>query len=171
MLRARFHLLLVHDINTRFFSKITTFFSKMTTFFSKPNSALLDRSQSSRRQSDAMCLSRRDRLFAPTIRYQFKRRLFSRRPCTGPHLWAGPHSRLQRLANCVSISFNLLVINPRCLAILRSGQRNLLSCPIQLCRLFRLAMTGPAMLSRMPKMPNPEAILKRRRNERGLALF
>jgi hypothetical protein len=109
----------IHYINTRFFSKITTFFSKITTFFSKPNSALFDRSQSSRRQSDAMCLSRRDRLFAPTIRYQFKRRLFSRRPCTGPHLWAGPHSRLQRFANCVSISFNLLVTNQRCLADLR----------------------------------------------------
>ena len=120
-----------------------------------------------------MCLWRRDWRFAPTIRYQFKRRLFSRRPCTGPHLWAGPHSRLQRLANCVSFSFNLLVINPRRLAILRRSSRNLLSRPIQLCRLNRLAMTGPAMLIRMPKIPNLEAISMRscRRNERGLALF
>ena len=106
-------------IETRFFSKLYHFFLQKTTFFSKPNSALFDRSHCSRRQSDTMCLSRRDWLFAPTIRYQFKRRLFSRRPCTGPHLWAGPHSRLQRLANCVSFSFNLLVTNPRCLADMR----------------------------------------------------
>ena len=33
----------------------------------------------------------------PTIRYQFKRRLFSRRQCTGSYPWAGPLSRLQRL--------------------------------------------------------------------------
>ena len=120
-----------------------------------------------------MCLSRRDWLFAPTIRYQFKRRLFSRRPCTGPHLWAGPHSRLQRLANCVSFSFNLLVINPRCLATLRSGSRKVLSRPIQLRPLNRLAMTGPAMLIRMPKIPMTKAISIRscRRNDRGLALF
>ena len=26
----------------------------------------------------------------PTIQYRFKRRLFSRRPCTGPYPWAGP---------------------------------------------------------------------------------
>ena len=158
-------------IETTFFSKLYHFFLQKTTFFSKLNSALFDRSHCSRRQSDTMCLSRRDWMFAPTIRYQFKRRLFSRRPCTGPHLWAGPHSRLQRFAICVSISFNLLVINPRCLAVLRSDLRNLLSRPIQLCRLTRLAMPGPAMLSRMPKNPMPKAILKRRRNERGLALF
>ena len=120
-----------------------------------------------------MCLSRRDWLFAPTIRYQFKRRLFSRRPCTGPHLWAGPHSRLQRFAICVSISFNLLVINPRCLAVLMRRSRKVLSRPIQLCRLTRLAMPGPAMMNRMPKIPMTKAISMRscRRNDRGLALF
>ena len=109
-------IIIMRHIRTRFFSKLYHFFLQKTTFFSKPNSALFDRSHSSRRQSDTMSLSRRDWLFAPTIRYQFKRRLFSRRPSTGPHLWAGPHSRLQRLANCVSFSFNLLVTNQRCLA-------------------------------------------------------
>ena len=116
---TRQYVLVCINIRARFFSRLYHFFLQKTIFFSKPNSALFDRSQSSRRQSDAMCLSRRDRLFAPTIRYQFKRRLFSRGPCTGQHLWAGPHSRLQRFAICVSISFNLLVINPRCLADLR----------------------------------------------------
>ena len=160
-----------HHIETRFFSKLYHFFLQKTTFFSKPNSALFDRSHCSRRQSDTMCLWRRDWMFAPTIRYQFKRHLFNRRPCTGPHLWAGPHARLQRLANCVSISFNLVVINPRCLANLRSSSRKVLSRPIQLRPLNRLAMTGPAMLIRMHKIPIPKAILKRRRNKRGLALF
>ena len=164
-------LALLHDINTRFFLRFTTFFAKPTTFFAKPNSALFGRSHCSRRQSDTMCLSRRDWLFAPTKRYQFKRRLFSRRPCTGPHLRAGPHSRLQRFAICVSISFNLLVIKPRCLAVRMRRSRKVLSRPIQLCRLTRMAMPGPAMLSRMPKIPNPKAIFKRRRNQRGLALF
>ena len=78
------------DINlkTRFFSKIYIYFH--ATFSRKLNSALFDRSHCSWRRSETMCLCRSDWLFAPTIQYQFKRRLFSRRPCTGPYLWACP---------------------------------------------------------------------------------
>ena len=46
----------------------------------------------------------------PTIQYQFKWRLFSRRPLTCPYPWAGPQSRLQRLDLIIelsSICFNL----------------------------------------------------------------
>ena len=75
-------------INTTFFRKIYNYFRQNATIFRKPNSALFGLSHCSRRRSEAMCLCRRDWLLAPTIRYQFKRRLFSRRPCTGPHLWA-----------------------------------------------------------------------------------
>ena len=47
----------------------------------------------------------------PTIQYQFKWRLFSRRPCTCPYPRAGPQSRLQRLDLIIqlsSISFNFV---------------------------------------------------------------
>ena len=40
----------------------------------------------------------------PTIQYQFKWRLFSRRPCTCPYPWAGPQSRLQRLDLIIQLS-------------------------------------------------------------------
>ena len=80
----------VIDIKTRFFRKIYYCFPQKTTFFRKLNSTLFDRSHCSRRQSETMCLSRRDWLFAPTILYRLKRRLFSGRPLTGQHLWAGP---------------------------------------------------------------------------------
>ena len=94
------------NIETRFFSKLYHFFLQKTTFFSKPNSALFDRSHCSRRQSDTMCLWRRDWMFAPTIRYQFKRHLFNRRPCTGPHLWAGPEGDCNCWDTGIEISFN-----------------------------------------------------------------
>ncbi len=45
-----------------------------------------------------ICRHGYDWQLAPIIKYRFKRRLFSRRPCTRPHPWACPHSRLQWLA-------------------------------------------------------------------------
>ena len=93
-------------INTTFFRKIYNYFPQNATFFRKLNSALFDRSHCSRRQSDTMCLSRRDWMFAPTIRYQFKRHLFTRRPCTGPHLWAGPEGDCNCWDTGIEISFN-----------------------------------------------------------------
>ena len=104
--RWEFWLLEKSDIRIRFFSKLYHFFLQKTTFFSKPNSALFDRSHCSRRQSDTMCLWRRDWMFAPTIRYQFKRHLFTRRPCTGPHLWAGPEGDCNCWDTGIEISFN-----------------------------------------------------------------
>ena len=93
-------------IETTFFSKLYHFFLQKTTFFSKPNSALFDRSHCSRMRSETMCLWRRDWMFAPTIRYQFKRHLFTRRPCTGPHLWAGPEGDCNCWDTGIEISFN-----------------------------------------------------------------
>ena len=93
-------------IETTFFSKLYHFFLQKTTFFSKLNSALFDRSHCSRRRSETMCLWRRDWMFAPTIRYQFKRHLFTRRPCTGPHLWAGPEGDCNCWDTGIEISFN-----------------------------------------------------------------
>ena len=59
----------------------------------------------------------------PTIQYQFKWRLFSRRPCTCPYPWAGPQSRLQRLDLIIQLSsnsFNLCFTHlPRCQRVLR----------------------------------------------------
>jgi hypothetical protein len=94
------------DIRTTFFSKLYHYFLQKTTFFSKLNSALFDRSHCSRRRSETMCLWRRDWMFAPTIRYQFKRHLFTRRPCTGPHLWAGPEGDCNCWDTGIEISFN-----------------------------------------------------------------
>ena len=111
LLHALHALLHVHymqhnHIETTFFSKLYHFFLQKTTFFSKLNSALFDRSHCSRRRSETMCLWRRDWMFAPTIRYQFKRHLFNRRPCTGPHLWAGPEGDCNCWDTGIEISFN-----------------------------------------------------------------
>jgi hypothetical protein len=101
---SKFHQnLLLFYVN---FSKIYYFFLQNATFFSKPNSALFDRSHCSRMRSETMCLWRRDWMFAPTIRYQFKRHLFTRRPCTGPHLWAGPEGDCNCWDTGIEISFN-----------------------------------------------------------------
>ena len=91
----------------KIFLQTLPLFSPKDNFFSKPNSALFDRSHCSRMRSETMCLWRRDWMFAPTIRYQFKRHLFSRRPCTGPHLWAGPEGDCNCWDTGIEISFNI----------------------------------------------------------------